>query len=51
MIETRDGESKVVNNTDIYNAEKIQTAHETRIDVYYGANNYIYIRGNSYIYD
>lgn len=51
MIETRDGESKVVNNTDIYRAEKISTAHETRIDLYYGSNNYIFIHGNSYIYD
>jgi hypothetical protein len=51
IIETRDGESKTVNNTDIYGATVIGTKYESRIDFHHGANNFKYIRGNSISYD
>jgi hypothetical protein len=51
IIETRDGESKIVNNTDFYEAKTFEDKWESRIDFNYGANVYNYIRGNSVIYD
>lgn len=51
MIETRDGNSKLVNNTDIYHAKSISDNHDSRVDFNYGANNYCYIRGNTIIQD
>lgn len=51
ILETRDGDSHVVNNTDIYQPKMIADAHDARIDFNYGANNYRYIRGNTIILD
>jgi hypothetical protein len=51
IIETFDGESRTVNNKDIYDAQPITSRLQHRIDFYHGANNYLFIRGNSYAYD
>src|SRR5438105_2212778 len=51
IVETRDGESKVVNNMDFFDVKPITSRYRHRIDVYHGANNFLYITGNSYIYD
>ena len=51
IVETKDGESKTINTVDIYEAKKIETKYESRIDFYYGANVHNFIRGNSIIYD
>ena len=51
IVETLDGESKVINNTDIFKAEPINTRYSNRIDFYHGANNYIFIHGNSHAFD
>jgi hypothetical protein len=51
IVETFDGESKVVNNKDFFKAEMITTRYQHRIDLYHGANNYLFIRGNSFAYD
>ena len=51
IVETLDGESKIINNKDFYKAEMITNRYQHRIDLYHGANNYLYIRGNSYVYD
>lgn len=51
IVETRDGESKVVNTMDIYDAKLVDSKYEQRIDFCHGANVYNYIRGNSIIYD
>jgi hypothetical protein len=51
MLETRDGESRLVNNTDIYHPKTISDNHDSRVDFNFGANNYCYIRGNTIIQD
>lgn len=51
IVETLDGESKIVNNKDFFNAEMITSRYQHRIDLYHGANNYLFIRGNSFAYD
>lgn len=51
IVETLDGESKVINNMDIYKAEAINTKWGNRIDLYHGANNFIYIKGNTHAFD
>lgn len=51
IVETKDGESKVINNTDIYEAKKVQNKYEDRIDFGHGANVYNYIKGNSHVFD
>ena len=51
IVETRDGESRTINNTDIYDATKLDTKYDNRIDFNFGANNYMYIRGNSISFD
>lgn len=51
IVETLDGESRVVNNKDFFQAEMITNRYQHRIDLYHGANNYLFIRGNSYAYD
>jgi hypothetical protein len=51
VVETLDGESKIVNNKDFFKAEMITNKYQHRIDLYHGANNYLFIRGNSYAYD
>ena len=50
-METLDGESKTINNMDIYKAESFKNRYSSRIDFYHGANNYIYIHGNTHIFD
>jgi hypothetical protein len=51
IVETLDGESKTVNNKDFFKADMVTNRYQHRIDIYHGANNYLYIRGNSYAYD
>ena len=51
IVETLDGESRTVNNKDFYKAEMITSRYQHRIDLFHGANNYLFIRGNSYAYD
>jgi hypothetical protein len=51
IVETLDGESRVINNKDFFKAEMITNRYQHRIDLYHGANNYLFIRGNSYAYD
>jgi len=51
IVETLDGESKVVNNKDFFKADMITTRYQHRIDLFHGANNYLFIRGNSYAFD
>lgn len=51
IIETRNGESKLVNNSDLYDFKIIEDPHGERIDFGYGANIYQYIRGNTIIHD
>jgi len=51
IVETLDGESRVINNKDFFKADQIVSRYQSRTDLYHGANNYLYIRGNSYAYD
>lgn len=51
IVETRDGHSKIVNNSDIYENKLVETRFFTRIDFYHGANNHCYITGSSHIFD
>ena len=51
IVETRDGESRTVNNKDFFKADMITNRYQHRIELYHGANNYLFIRGNSYAYD
>lgn len=51
VVETLDGESRVINNKDFFKADMITNRYQHRIDLYHGANNYLFIRGNSYAYD
>ena len=46
IVETRDGETKIVNNSMVFNEKHIKNRWEDRIDFYHGANNYLYLRGN-----
>ena len=51
IIETRDGESKPIKNTLFYDAKRIESKWENRIDLGYGANHYLFIKGNPQIFD
>jgi len=51
IVETLDGESRTVNNKDFFKAEMVTSRYQHRIDLYHGANNYLFIRGNSFAYD
>ncbi len=51
IVETLDGESRTVNNKDIFNANIVGDRYQHRIEFFHGANNYLYIRGNSYAFD
>lgn len=51
IVETLDGESKVINNSDIFSCELVSNKWQSRIEFNHGANNYLYIRGNSFVYD
>lgn len=51
IVETLDGESRVVNNKDFFKAEMITSRYQHRIDMFHGANNYLFLRGNSFAYD
>ena len=51
IVETLDGESKTINNMDIFDATPVNTRYQNRIDFYHGANNYLFIRGNSHAFD
>lgn len=47
ILETRDGQSKSIKTSLFYYPKIIKTKYEHRIDLGYGANNYLYIKGNS----
>lgn len=51
IVETNDKETREVNITDIYEPKVIDTKYEQRIDFNHGANNFLFLRGNSLIYD
>ena len=51
IYETLDGESHLVNNKDIYKRELVRTRFAKRIEIYYGANKFMYLRGNAYCWD
>ena len=50
-METLDGDSKVINNKDFFDCKPVETRFSNRIDMYHGANNYLFLRGNSYAYN
>jgi len=51
VIETRDGESHEIQIEMFYNPARVKTYWEDRTDLWYGANNYMFIRGNTTILD
>ena len=51
IVETLDGESKTINSMDIFKAEPINNKFQSRIDFYHGANNYLFILGNTHAFD
>lgn len=51
IVETLDDQSKIINNKDFYKAAMVTNRYQHRIDLYHGANNYLFIRGNSYAFD
>ena len=51
IIETRDGMSHNIMNEIFFSPKKIESSYESRIDIGYGANKYLYIKGNPNIYD
>jgi hypothetical protein len=50
-VEILDGESKVVNNMDYFQPTIIKSRFQFRIEFYHGANNYLFLRGNSHCYN
>lgn len=51
IVETLDEDSRVINNMDFYKADAIESYFAKRIDIYFGANNYLFLRGNAFAYD
>ena len=52
IIETRDGNSVDINNTSFYEPKQITSKWGgSRLDFGYGANIYLFMRGNPMIYD
>jgi len=51
IYETRDGTSKTVNTIDIYEPVLFENRYESLISFGHGANVYVYLRGNSHIFD
>ena len=50
-VETRDGLTKLIENSKFYEPKEYNSKYEKRLDFGHGANNYLYIRGNAHIYD
>lgn len=50
-METRDGLTKLIDSSKFYEPKTYRSSYETRLDFGHGANNYLYMRGNSQIYD
>ena len=50
-IETRDGLTKLVDNSKFYEPKAYRSRYETRLDFGHGANNYLFMRGNATVYD
>jgi hypothetical protein len=50
-IETRDGLTKLIDNTKFYESKRLETKYEKRHDFGHGANNYLYMKGNTHVYD
>jgi len=51
IVETRDGASTEIKNNIFYHPKQIKTGYEDRIDIGYGANKYLFIKGNPLIKD
>ena len=51
IIETRDGESHEINNKMFYTPKRHKNKFEDRLDIYHGANNYLFMRGTANILD
>ena len=51
IVETRDGASKVIRNGIFHDPKRIKSKYENRVDLGYGANHYLFIKGNAQIYD
>lgn len=51
IVETRDGENKTIHNKWFYGPKIMKYGWEDRIDLNYGANNYLFIKGKSQIFD
>ena len=51
IIEMRDGNSVEIRSTSIFEPKKISSKWDTRLDFGYGANVYLFMRGNPMIYD
>lgn len=51
VIETRDGDSIEIRNSSFYEPKLVTSRWDTRLDFGYGANIYLYLRGNPTIYD
>lgn len=51
IVETRDGETHEIENSKFYNPKRIKNKWEDRTDLYFGANNYLFLRGNAQIMD
>jgi hypothetical protein len=50
-IETRDGLTKLIDNSKFYEPKVVQDKHQKRLEFGHGANNFLYFRGNPHIYD
>lgn len=51
IVETRDGVSKKINNDKFYKPKPYRSYWETRLDITHGANIYLFMRGNTQLYD
>lgn len=51
IIETRDGNSVEIRSASFFEPKQIKSKWDTRLDFGYGANIYLYMRGNPMIYD
>ena len=50
-MELRDGTSKPILNEIFFSPKRIKTRYENRLDLGYGANHYLFIKGNALIND
>jgi hypothetical protein len=50
-VETRDGLTKLIDNSKFYEPKPYSSRYESRLDFGHGANNYLFMRGNATVYD